>query len=397
MLVTAGLAILAVVTTVIGVWDKIRSGIRSTIIVASLLVAASLVTPVILVAQKREQQDTIDAQEKIIKDRKTLMASGLSDVDEASGGAVVGNEAYIVDDDVPSIFVLKYSEAEGKYQPKTLKPERIIDARPCNERLDWDRDCNDAKPTVLTRKLIEDFEGAATYNNKLYLITSHSIPNSQTESSPDAQDDERKRSLFLEVSLKGEVLRATRKLKPAILDLLRSGVHKVSLSNKLEEVQIEGLTIDKHGMAYLGFRSPLVKNCALVLRASVEQLFTDKPNFEAFVLNLANGEPYGITSLDYDPKLDQILVLGNSPDRENTFTPVVWSWTVGDDARLVQPTTRYNGEIFSVFEATGARPLKPEVILQPKENRIHLFFDAEGLGGQVALLRKDGGLFRSDN
>lgn len=402
MLVTATLAFLAVLSTVVGVWDKITSSIRKTIILGSILVATSLLTQVVQVVQKREQESQTLAQEaeiakqqKIIDDRNKFIASNLTIVDEASGGAVSGNLAYVVDDDNPSLFVFEYAEAESKYKLLPQDPVKIIDARPCSVRLDWEEKCNDSTPTELTNKLIEDLEGAAIYNNKLYLTTSQSLPNGQSESTPGARNEEPRRWLFLEVTPTGQVIRATRKIRPAILEAIKNG-NGVVASNKLEEVQVEGLVIDKNGFAYLGLRSPLIRGHALVLRATVEQLFSEKPTFDAFLLDLEfRDKQYGITSLDYDPKLDQILVLGNSPARTKTLPVVIWAWTVNESIPVQRPL-RYDGEIFTVFDAPGTRPAKPEIILFRQENRIHLFFDAEGSGLQVSLLRDGTRLVSTD-
>lgn len=377
------LAALAVLSTVVGVWDKISSRVRNAVILASILILFSLMSQIVQVNEILRQMEINTAQAKIIRDRNVLFNSDLGMIDEASGGATYGNLAYIVDDDDPSIFLLEYLEDESKYWFMNPKGMKIVDARPCVDRLDWDKPCTESTPLELTKADIKDLEGAAIHDSKLYLTTS------QTSST------EPQRSLFLELSLDGKIHRATRKLRGAILDLLKNEVHGINVGNKLEDIQVEGLAIDKDRYVYFGFRSPLINGRALVIRANIDQIFSDKPQFESFLLDLERrGERYGITSLDYDRGTNQILVLGNGPVKTKTLPSAIWKWKVGDSES--QRPHPYKGDIFTVFDAPGSRPAKPEIILQPTRDRIHLFFDAQGLGGQLSLLRNGSSVFRSD-
>ncbi len=394
MLVTVMLAVLSILSALVGVWDKLASKVRRSIILGGIVLAIAITTQAILVAQKRELTEEIARKDRMLADANLLLKSNLIDVDEASGGASDGKTAYIVDDDEPFIFVFNYAEAENKY--KLQKTMKIVDERPCDQRPKWDKDCKDAQPTELSNKIIEDLEGAALYNGKLYLTTAQSNSKNGKE--------EPQRWLFLEVSLDGKVLRSTTKLRDTIRESFKQGVPGVydksieesyNEGGKLEVMQVEGLAIDGEGQIYLGLRNPLVNRKALVLRTNIQQVFNDKPQFESFLLDLERGgEIYGIVSLDYDPHTKQILVLGNHPMRSKTLLPAIWAWEVKDPKAIQQPTP-YQGEWFTNFEAVGSRPAKPEVILLPQANRIHLFFDAEGTGGQLSLTREGANLSQS--
>jgi hypothetical protein len=386
------LAILAVLSTLFGAWDKLTSRVRRLVFLAVVLIAIASISQVVQVIQKKEQLDTIAEQQQVIEDRNLFLTSNLGEIDEASGGASLGNVAYLVDDEEPSIFVFEYKESESKYYNSRLGsiPIPIVDNRPCNKR-DWGKECTEGKPTKLNKRMIEDLEGAAVYNGKLYLTTSQSNAQDGTE--------ERQRWLFLEVTLNGEIIRATRKLRDAIRETFKKGLpitegrkieESINEDKGLEVMQVEGLAIDENGLAYLGFRNPLVNNKALILRAHIDQLFSDNPQFESFVFDLErDGKNYGIVSLEYDFQNKQLLILGNSPFRDKTFPFVVWKLNVSSlDSKKVSRPESYKGDSF-IFDAPGTRPTKPEVLLIPKPDHLHLFFDAVGTGGQLSFLRND--------
>ena len=392
MVIAVILAVLAVLSTVVGVWEKLTSKIRNALIFATILVAIAAASQIVQVIQKKQQLDTIEEQRRIIEDANLLNNSNLIEIDEASGGATRGNLAYIVDDEEPNIFVYAYSESEYQYEPYISKPLDIIDDRPCKERLNWREACKEGSPTTLNKKMISDLEGAAIdRDGNLYLTTSHS---NKTNGDPDPA-----RALFLKTSLDGHILNATRKLKEIIRELFRNRLggraknpvpEDLNKARQLEIMQIEGLAIDNENRLYLGFRAPLVDDqYALVLRTSADQIFRDNPQFESFLLLLrgSDGSKYGIVSLEYDAQNNQIIILGNDPKHYSGVPPVIWSWNV-KDPNIIQATEVFNGEIFSLKPAPGSRPAKPEVLLIPKTDRIHLFFDAEGTGGQLDLIRE---------
>lgn len=401
MLTVSILAMLAVLSTVVGVWDKLTSRIRTALILAIILIAIAAGSQIVQVIEKKQQLDkekqqsnTIQEQQRTIEDANLLNNSNLIEIDEASGGATWQDLAYLVDDSEPNIFVYKYFESENQYKPYT-KPLDIIDDRHCNERLDWGEPCKPGTFTTLGKKMINDLEGVAIdREGNLFLTTSHSYAKGEDPKKPDPA-----RAVLLKTSREGHVINATKKLREIIRGLFKSklgGLAKnpvpeyTNEAQKLEIMQIEGLAIDKDNRIYLGFRAPLVdEQYALVLRTSAEQIFTDNPQFESFLLDLRrpDGSKYGIVSLDYDAQNNRMIVLGNSTKHYTTWSPVIWSWEVGDP-RIIQPTEAFQGEIFSLKAAPGSRPAKPEVLLSPKADRIHLFFDAQGTGGQLDLIRE---------
>lgn len=401
MIIAVILAVLAVLSTVVGVWDKLTSKISKALILATILIAIAAGSQIIQVIQKKQQLGTIEEQQRIIEDANLLNNSNLIEIDEASGGATRGNLAYLVDDSEPNIFVYEYVE---EYQYKPHRSLDIIDDRHCNERLDWGEACKEGRFTTLNKKMINDLEGAAIdRDGNLYLTTSHSYAKDAYAKDENPKNPDPARAVFLKTSLDGHVLNATRKLWGIIRELFRNklgGIAKnpvpeyVNEGNKLEIMQIEGLAIDKDNKIYLGFRAPLVDDqYALVLRTSVEQIFKDNPQFESFRLDLRrpDGSKYGIVSLEYDAQTNRIIILGNSPMHYpmpyTTYPPVIWSWDVKDPKNIQTPEV-FNGEIFSLKPAPGSRPAKPEVLLIPKPDRFHLFFDAQGTGGQLDLIRE---------
>lgn len=403
MMLAVALAILAVLSTLVGAWDKLTSRVRGMVILAIVLIAIAAISQIVQLIEKKSQLNVIAEQERIIEDRNVFINSNIGEIDEASGGASQGDVAYLVDDEEPSIFVFGYNQLESKYFNQRLprEPMPIVDIRPCIER-DWKKptgepiECTEDEPKKLNKDMIEDLEGAAMYNGKLYVTTSHS--NSQ------GGKEQPQRSLFLELNLNGEIIRATRKLRKAIVDTFEHGLpitegRRVEESKnddgKVEVMQIEGLAIDENGRAYLGFKNPLVDKRALILRADIEQLFSPNPQFESFVLDLVSeGKNYGILSLEYDSQKKQLLILGNSPLRLDTLPFVVWKLNVNSlDPKIVARADPYRGESF-ILRAPGTRPTKPEVLLIPRPDRLHLFFDAVGTGGQLSFLRSDTDLIR---
>lgn len=407
MIIAVILAVLAVLSTVVGVWDKLTSKISKALILATILIAIAAGSQIIQVIQKKQQLGTIEEQQRIIEDANLLNNSNLIEIDEASGGATRGNLAYLVDDSEPKIFVYRYG-SKYEYEHYMAKPLDIIDYRSCNERRVWGGVCKEGTSTTLDRKMINDLEGAAIdRDGNLYLTTSHSYPKDAYTKDKDPQEPDPARSVFLETSLEGHVLNATKKLWGIIRELFRNklgGIAKTAVpeyvneGGKLEIMQIEGLAIDTKNRIYLGFRTPLVDDqFALVLRTRADQIFTDNPEFESFLLNLTgpDGSKYGIVSLEYDAQNNRIIILGNSPEHlgkspehSATLPPVIWSWEVSDDPNKIQRTEIFNGEIFSLKPTPGSRPAKPEVLLIPEPDRFHLFFDAQGTGGQLDLIRE---------
>jgi hypothetical protein len=192
---------------------------------------------------------------------------------------------------------------------------------------------------------IDDLEAIAARPNgpdSLYLITSHSNSKSGM-AKPERQE-------LVEISLQpekeGTVIKFQRNLRDAIGETFRNfhnddlAVRALQLKDdKLVRgkdkdkdkgiIQIEGLAIDREDYAYLGFRSPVVERgrdkYALVLRAKLLDLFSGRPKFETFLLDLGKDKSYGISSLDYDAQTNSFLIIGN--DSEQMINePILFQW-----------------------------------------------------------------------
>jgi len=306
--------------------------------------------------------------------------SNLQQIDEASGGTIDSQRgvAYVVDDDEAEVFIFKFNEVHGKYEK--------------NGRFQlW----SNTTTTPFTNDTLEDLEGAAFYHNKLYLVTGHSNKHSGGERP--------KRQMFLEISLeeeeKGHVLRS-QNLRESILETFDQPIPGrgstplvgtyINEEERREVMNIEGLAIDPQGRAYFGFRNPLVDgNFALVLRANIQRIFEGNHEYEVILLTLEHkGKSYGITAMEIDQNGTQILILGNSRSRHKFFSPALWRWPIGDNEG-VQQVYLSKADVFQPPENFKA---KPEVLLVPQADRIGMFADADGYGGQLTLKRSELGL-----
>ncbi len=304
--------------------------------------------------------------------------SRLEDIDEASGGTIDPdrNRAYIVDDDEAKVFEFAFNEVHRRYD---RRGEILL---------------RDKSGNPLTNKTLEDLEAAAYHAGKLYLITSHSNKISGVEKP--------KRQLLLEVSLeegcRGNILRQSTNLRRAILDRFShpvSGRDSPLVGNGSDEeerrevMNIEGLTISEQGRAYLGFRSPIVDGkYAVVLQADIDQLFSQKPEFRVILLHLLHeGKDYAITDIALDIGKKDILILANSRKRLEFFSPTLWRWTPTDNEGLQEVYLTKAGFMLPPEHFRA----KPEVLLVG-ENRIDIFADAEGYGGQRSYFRSEMGL-----
>lgn len=327
-----------------------------------------------------------------------------SDVPEASGGVAIGESAYLVDDNKTGLFKTRFDGV--KYSSDT-KEVKLYD-----KELTYD---DDADEHVLTKDDdVDDLEGAAYFNGKIYLTTSHSANKQGT--------DKTQRQRFLEVELKkvktkkqGEletgVVTRWANLRPAIESKLFPAqgtaiadrfMDRVELkaNKKIQTVmEIEGLAIDDTGNVYLGFRGPQKVNSpnALLLRTNLKQIFTgeDKtwtpkkgehakvsfPEFEVLDPPHLGGSieaPYGIVDMIYYDK--SILILTNSAIKSTTQPPGLWQWPIKDIGE--KPPTLKNESFFSPPSNVLA---KPEVLLLPTakgaEKKVFMFLDAEHFGG----------------
>jgi hypothetical protein len=340
------------------------------------------------------------------KIKEVVTISDASLFNEASGGTAVGKFAYIVDDEKPKIFKLEYRD--GAYHlrreiPLTQKNGQKI-APECKDE-EVDKGC------------VEDLEAVASKPSdpgpeKLYLITSHSnTKNGKQENS---------RQRFLEVSLKegaeGEITNSQVHLRSLIIgELAKLAIkegdkdleqmlkdmqdEKISKANRIGGMQIEGLAIDESEYAYIGFRNPIIRKgearFAIVLRAKLSELFSDKPNFQPFLLTLShNKKDYGIASIVFDVRSNRILILGSDPEGK-WLTPLLCQWDFGEAKTTdLQLPTRCDEVLFK-----SDRPdvSKPELLLLAPpsvSNKIYMFLDTDGKaqGGLISYERSEFGI-----
>lgn len=311
---------------------------------------------------------------------------------EASGGTVIKDLAYVVDDEKPAIFVFRLEEEGYKFIEKI---ELKIKTEPEGEQ------------KVLTADEVDDLEAIASADGKLYLITSHS---NTKKGKPNAA-----RQRLLEVSLEagkqGEVTRTADNLGA----LIWRSVEGLAASYKNEEakdeiMQIEGFAIDEGGNAYIGLRAPLTKENqhALVLSAKLSDLFLkeQEPQFKVFRLNLwqqnendnQKNANYGIVSLDYDAQTGDMLIVGNSPKNFEYFSPILCQWDF-DGERRNDPIQNPKCKPIPPYEVFRSTPTstKIELLLLPLEarsDRVFTFLDTDdkGNGGQLSYTRSDFGI-----
>lgn len=318
-----------------------------------------------------------------------------SDVPEASGGVAINEFAYLVDDNKPALFRAHFNT--NKYSSDTDQIG-LYDKAPSDK--------NDVDKHLLTREDVDDLEGAAYFDSKVYLITSHSNTK-QGEPKP-------RRQRFLEVDLRkdyknDEIGLVTRwvDLRLAIERRLFTDqgsaapfMDRVELDAKEPTktvMEIEGLAIDDTGNVYLGFRGPQKLNSskALVLRANLNQIFTQGedwkpkkgelakesfPKFDVFDVPLGGNTdaPYGIVDMLYYD--NSILILTNSAFKNKTLIPGLWQWPIKEIGE--KPPSLISKAFFS---PPSNIPAKPEVLLLPTNkgasNKVFMFLDAEGFGG----------------
>jgi hypothetical protein len=396
---------LAVAATVTAAWDKLTSDKIRLLIIGVITVLTAMLSQAAELWDKHAK--LVELEQQILKsnDANVLLYSQLAEIDEASGGAVDPSTgiAYIVDDEEAAVFAMKYDAAARAYVRRDSDPIPLVDRRECETRFTRANDEDKAKDELrakdkqsadcsktLDKNEVTDLEGAAFHGGHLYLISTLGNSNQGVR--------EERREQVLELTLAGEVLNTSSRLRPIIERYFHDGlpcsedtVESLRDGIKEQVMRVEGLAIDKNGWVYVGFRAPLVRNThALVLRTRLEELFQSEPKFESFLLPLAgrDDEYYGITSLDYDAEANRLIVMGNHAQRNRLLPPRIWTWTPTSTCTKMQQVEPLQGHIFSEFGAIVSRPAKPEVVLALAPDLLHIFFDAEGSGGQLSLARR---------
>ena len=305
---------------------------------------------------------------------------------EASGGTIINDLAYVVDDEKPNVFVFRLDEEYQLVDKIVLKQQN---------------------GDVLTGDEVDDLEAIASADGKLYLITSHS----NTKRGKPNQARQRLLEVSLEGGTRGQVTNSADNLREIILKNLKGLAASYQNEDQKDEImQIEGLAIDEGGIAYIGLRAPLTtENYALVLSAKLSDLFSKgkEPQFKVFRLNLwqqnenDNNEkdPYGIVSMDYDAQTKNILIVGNSAKNSGYFSPILcqWDFAKHKDETIQNPKCNPIPP-YDVFGSTRMTS-KIELLLLPrgaKSDRVFTFLDTDdkGNGGPLSYTRSEIGLAR---
>jgi hypothetical protein len=353
-----------------------------------------------------------------------------SKVAEASGGIAIGNFAYLVSDERPRLFRTKYNPGSERYSndvdeielyyKNPFEPEK-------DEKAEKDKKAEKGKSKpanknpkpeapkerpVFNENDIDDIEGAAFFNRKIYLVTSHS-DNKNGKSKPERQR-------FLEIELinvgerNGEPIQiglVTRwaNLRGALeKSLFEDGataekfVDKIGGTDTPVVMEIEGLAVASDGTVYLGFRGPNKKLSpdALIAKAKLSDIFANetderwkpKPDkkaenspakFEVFAVNIGGSslDKHGIVDMVY--YRDSLLILTNNGYKDVTGKSVeLWRWTNDNGSELLSK---------SFYNSLEQIQVKPEVLLLPEipSDKAFLFLDgANAGGGQRGYQRK---------
>jgi hypothetical protein len=351
--------------------------------------------------------------------RTEFLDSLAREVDEASGATSLGERVFVVDDEARGLYEFKYEGGSKRvvheHTYKLQASKNVSEPGASREHLaktlrESEADVNleeDPKKKVI--KLIEgvdDLEGAAAYDNKLYLISSHSWNkrNERNES----------RELFLEIGLpqkKAETACVERaaNLTFCIKNALKGYRDARKLTVDEGQPNVEGLAIDTEGKVYIGLRNPMVieggQTYAVILEARVESLFSGDPQARAVLLKLDDsGRKYGIVSLEYDKLSDKVVILGNSSQSPNHDTTVpnrdtdgrgkeaflpskLWVWDPKKDGAEPVKVKDWSLSLPKEFDA------KAEAIALPERIGYgFLFLDAIGYGGKRVVSRKQLGV-----
>lgn len=241
----------------------------------------------------------------------------LPKIDEASGAAVLNDRLYVVDDEESRVFDLNV-DRETAYEtgdiPLRTCPSYTFTA--------------DVTPADVLRGT--ELEDVAAYEGKLFLLSSHALASKEKDSlNPHLPA---KRALLMEMTMQGPnspcISRAT-----SLRTMLRH-----QLGEDWKKVNLEGLAVTA-GTMYVGFRSPLVDGKALVLAMPLDAAFAGNATPRRFELDLRIEEhKYAIVGLAAAGA--DILILGNSSEKEDIFKPRVWRWRP-NTARAQPPLTSW--------------------------------------------------------
>lgn len=340
---------------------------------------------------------------------------------EASGGSMMGDKAYVVNDETTGVFVSQLDPTDGYFKNFTFLPlVSCPDASVPN--------CNPGQQ--MTKEEIDDLEGVAidprglgsdgrlveggegTQHRHLYLVASHSNNKNGTP--------KKEREVLVRVGMTTEKNGAFQvtgivNLRPAIESLLfgksddsvgSRGAEAYSYdrandnTSKIETIksgiEIEGLAVDADGTLYLGLRAPQCRNGgAIIVTASADALFAHMPFYEKATPESFNHycvgaefdhKEHGIVSMEYDADSREIAILTGSPAPYEVLAPRVCRWSRAQPLQLKGCT-----ELPPLREQEFG---KQEVLLLPRgTQRVTTMLDSDkGLGGQVSYTKNEVGL-----
>lgn len=315
-----------------------------------------------------------------------LRLDSIERTDEASGGTVLGDQAYVVDDEEPDVFVFEMAE-QGLKLKETIRLtnlEALARAFPCeieSKKSPTKTDCLSKNPEA--KDLVTDFEGAASSGDYLYLSTSMGLTKNLKVDS--------RRHWFLEVEAmgrsRGRINRAAA-LSGAIREFLtQSGVPNI------EQLQVEGLAVlprepGKGARAFLGLRAPVAADgTAIVIESDIESILSKSPAFRLHRLKLTfeterGFENHSIVSMEADESQKRILLLSNLPAGNENSVPLIWSWVPGEVSEPELSVVRGPSAVPFKLSQNKGRRLE---VLMPFRDRVHLLLDADGWGGQKSI------------
>jgi hypothetical protein len=332
--------LIAAVVALTKLRDQQNSRLRLAANVGLVLIALYAAIEVVNLARSR-----FEAARKIRGTSRYVAPMINGSFSEASGATYIGkpgDREYVlaVDDEQSALFVLRFDAKERDY-PNVARHAIDVGGEP-----------------------IDDLEDLASYEGKAYAITSHS----KQDGGGDGSRERLIRIEFPNGFAAQPSVTASQRLGDGLVAVLKrlNADGWRTKRGKLEVMNIEGLAIDAGGLAYVGFRSPLIDDqYALLLQAPVASLF-DAPgpiDWKVARLDLSYSEEdevdlaryrrhvstvyHGIVSLAYDGHSDRILVLSNAQYKEAWYKPVLWSFPAGpfdSDAEVFAPDKCDAGE-----------------------------------------------------
>ena len=318
---------------------------------------------------------------------------------EASGGAMLGEDVLLVDDEVPAIMRL---ELDGNGDLNLMEHLWLYED---GHRLD--------------HKEVDDLEGLAVSpdGDFIYAMTSHSFTKKE-------EDQDQRRFLLRVCIPKVDGVPVPRKVivldKLSLFEAFSAAIFEKGIAHPFTlparddwgapgvpmrvEMEIEGLAAGRDGNLYFGFRAPLSAEYgnALIARIPTEILFpgarpecrqrvvprtrVDPRRIEVRQMPLhEDGQDYGVVSMEFDAS-GELVMLANSPRPFRYLPPMVCRWNPAK-----RPSTRHCTILPETAEPYHGK--LEGLILGPGPASATIFIDGDkGLGGRITYDRTELGL-----